>query len=309
MIHNGVLIIVFSYNRALQLDCLLRTIKERFKIRKYHVVIIYHVTGKHRAGYDALKEKYKRSLEISFIERNSKSVFSLETLPLLFKNRNLWRYIKYPFLRKPHDNFKRLLESQISSSDYEFTMFLTDDGYFFKEVEITDSIFELIRKNPYQISYRLYVGENLQDCPLSLEKIDGTLRWDYADSNMYNHWAYPFSVDATIYHSNTLLKVLKPILYHMPTTLESFVVTHCRLNKLFRSGISPVESSYVGLFINRVSTIGNNFSGNINVDFLNEKFLEGYVLEYGFALPPVKSAFIPDKIMLINTSKNIIYLK
>jgi hypothetical protein len=309
MINNDLLIIIFSFNRALQLDCLLRTAIERVRMAHYSIKIIFHSTGNHQNGYIKLINKYKENKKIEFIERKQVSNFWSDKFPLLFKNRNLWRYVKHPYLRKSLDNFKRLLEAQILESGCEFTMFLTDDGYFFKDVEIPSGIFDKIRDNPMHVSYRMYVGKNLKDCPENLKEENESLKWNYYDPKMYNHWAYPFAVDDTIYHSKTLLKILKPVFYHMPTTLESYVVTHCRSRKLLSIGYSPLESNYVGLFINRVSTISNNFAGNINTEKLNEKFLDGYVLDYEFSIPPIQQALIPKKIILTHPKKEIIIIK
>jgi hypothetical protein len=302
MIKNKILIIIFSYNRALQLDCLLRSIKNRFKYDNFEIKIIYHTSGRHLEGYDKLINKYKDEYRINFVEREEDYNFFRDKLPYLFKNRNLWRYFKHNFLRKKLDNFKKLLESILYSTNSEFTMFITDDGYFYKDVNIPHKVLQLIRDNPNQTSYRMYVGENLHDFPNGLKKIKGMYKWNYYDKEMYRHWAYPFSVDVTIYHTNTLLEIIKPILYHMPTTFEAFVCTHCKKKKLFSIGYSPVKSNYLGLFINRVSTIGDNFSGNIDNDKLNDLFKEDYELFYEFEKPPFEQALIPDKIKLINNN-------
>jgi len=178
-------------------------------------------------------------------------------------------------------------------------MFLTDDGYFYDQVKIPDNILEKISGDPYQVSYRMYVGKNLKDCP-DLVEDNGVLQWNYYDKAMYNHWAYPFAVDATIYQSAALLNIIKPVFYHMPTTLESFVVTHCRSRKLLGKGFSPVKSNFVGLFINRVSSVGANYSGAISTDMLNDKWIEGYELEYSFPTPPNQQCLIPTEIKLMH---------
>lgn len=54
----------------------------------------------------------------------------MDILPRLFNIRNFYRYIKYPYLRKNRDNFKKLLEDVISASTCNFVMFETDDNIF-----------------------------------------------------------------------------------------------------------------------------------------------------------------------------------
>ena len=305
---SSLLIIAFSYNRAIQLDCLLSSTLALFKHNNYKLKIIYHTSEEHGRGYQKLIKKYAPYEEIDFIERKDQYSFIRQGLPLLLKNRNWWRFIKYSFLREKLDNFKKLTEGIIKDSNCEFTMFLTDDGYFYKDVIVPEHVYEKIRENPMQVSYRMYVGKNLIDCPELLEE-DGLLKWNYYDPDIKNHWAYPFAVDVTIYHSKSLLKIIKPVFYHMPTTLESFVVTHCRTRKLLSIGYSPQESNYLGLFINRVSNIGTNFSGNIDTEMLNQRYVEGYTLEYEFPKPPFQQALIPDKIILKQPEKKDIVIK
>jgi hypothetical protein len=308
-IENRLLIVVFSFNRAMQLDCLLRTTIERLKYENCIIKVIFHAAGNHVSGYKTLIEKFKNYTKIKFIALEPKNSFWTDKLPLLFRNRNLWRYCKHKFLRKPLDNFKQLTESIIKDSECEFCMFLTDDGYFYKDVIVPEIVFDKIKQNPFQVSYRMYIGKNLSDCPKGLEIEDNLFRWDYYDSKMKENWAYPFSVDVTIYHSIALLRILQPVFYHTPTTLESFVVTHCRTRKLLSIGYSPLESNYLGLIINRVSTIGNNLAGNINIETLNSKYIEGYTLDYEFPIPPKVHGLLPSKIILSHVGKEQIIIE
>jgi hypothetical protein len=306
-IKNQLLIIIFSFNRAIQLDCLLRSLIKNLTSVNYSIAIVYHYSGKHKKGYEKLEKKYHDFNTIVFYKRAKEYSFITNTLPLLFHNRNIYRYLKHKFLRSNLDNFKILTESLILNSGCNFTMFLTDDGYFYDQVKIPEDIFEKIAEDPYQVSYRMYVGRNLKDCPV-LNEEDNLLRWNYYDPAMYSHWAYPFAVDATIYQSEALLNIIKPVFYHMPSTLESFVVTHCNTRKLLGKGYSPLRSNYIGLFINRVSPVGDNYSGSISVDMLNDRWLEGYELDYLFPIPPDQQSLIPTEIKLKHPYKEDIIL-
>jgi hypothetical protein len=296
---DNLLIVIFSYNRVLQLDCLIRTIFRRVSNPEWKAIVIYYSTGEHSRGYEKMITEYQDQSRISFIrESGQKNNFFRELLPLLFRNRNFYRYLKHPYLRHKLRNMKKITETALADSGCEFTMFLTDDGYFYRDVEIPEGVLNEIRQDPLQVSYRMYVGKNLANFP---EKITGTgslYRWNYYDPALTSHWAYPFSVDATIYHTQSLLKIIKPVFYHIPTTMESFVVTHCKTRKLLGTGLSPLVSNYVGLYINRVSLVGNNFAGRISVEMLNTRYLEGYRLEFEFVPEPNVQTLIPDKIIL-----------
>jgi hypothetical protein len=61
-------------------------------------------------------------------------------------------------------------------------------------------------------------------------------------------------------------------------------------HKLFRNGISPLKTKLVGTTLNRVSTDNSNPTINIDVDYLNQKFTEGYTLRLN----------LPEQITVVN---------
>ncbi|MCU7614248.1 hypothetical protein N0B16_07350 [Chryseobacterium sp. GMJ5] len=302
-----VLNILFSYNRAIQLDYLLQSILSRFKI-SYKVVIMYHTSGDHKKGYDLLKKKYAKYSNISFVERK-KVFFDSSYIHVINtkENRNFFRAKN--FFTKNADNFKGLLQKIIAQhDDCEFVMFNTDDGVFYEDVIISDEVFDIIRKNPGEASYRLYVGENLEGQPDYLQKKNTYYQWDYyADKNIH-HWSYPFSVDGTIYHSKGLLKQLKKIAYHNPVTLEENAFQYIRKNKIFSIGLSPIKSQLVATKLNRVSVDTLNPTIHIKPEFLNEKFIDGYTLKLVIPKHIDNANIVPDEIYLIKgDQKELIY--
>jgi hypothetical protein len=305
---NNIIVVIFSYNRAIQLDCLLKSVIERFKNIEYKISIIYHYNQSHQQSYKMLTEKYKKYDFISFSLREDYSFPLIKKLPYLLNILNFVRFLKHSYLRKSGDNFKALTEATIKNSGAEFTMFLTDDGYFYKDVLVPSKVFDLIRNKPNEVSYRMYVGDNLSDFPTNIQLENELYVWNYYDKSLTAHWAYPFAVDATIYDSAALLKSMQPVLYHMPSTLEAYIVDKCLRNKSFAIGYSPKESNYVGLFLNRVSKIAKNFAVSIDINLLNDYYIKGYTLEYEFEIPPKRQAFIPNKIILTaadGTKENI----
>ncbi|KMQ66265.1 hypothetical protein ACM46_01560 [Chryseobacterium angstadtii] len=292
-----ILNVIFSFNRALQLDYLLQSFIQRFKADA-KVVILYHTTGAHQQGYDLLKKKYSQHSNISFVER--KHVFFDTSYIHALHTKRDWEFFKEKNLfKKNGDNFKGALQRIIKTSGCEFVMFCTDDSVFFEDVHIPDEILSIIRNNPENASYRLYVGENLEDFPSYLEKKDNYYQWDYyADTNIH-HWSYPFAVDGTIYHSEGLLKHLKPIPYHNPVTLEDKGFSYIKYRKLFRIGMSPIKSELLATKLNRVSVDSLNPTLHIKPDFLNEKFLEGYTLELTIPEHVDQSSIVPPEIFLV----------
>lgn len=276
------LIIVFSYNRAMQLDAMLRSVMKHFSLEsgRHRIIVIYHTTGHHAESYSRLRQVWTEKQGVTFSERGNGKGFFSDVLPLLFYGRNAFWYAKYPFLRKGRDNFKALLEREIEASEASHVMFMTDDSAFYRPTVIPSSVLEEIDKHPFKTSYRLYVGANLRDAPPELTESLGILHWDYYDSRLKHHWVYPFAVDGTIFARAAFLKTAKHVLYANPNSLEGFMCFVAIRHRLFNHGMSPVDATLVGVSINRVQKVAANNSGSADVELLNNLFLKGFTLDY-----------------------------
>jgi len=300
-----ILNIIFSFNRAIQLDYLLQSSLKHFKTPT-KIVILYHTTGLHKEGYDLLKEKYADK-NIVFYERKN-VLFDISFLKTVRTRTSLRFFLNKNLLNKKGDNFKGLLQKIMRKSNCEFVMFNTDDGVFFNDVIIPEEAFDIIRKNPENASYRLYVGDNLEGCPKYLENKGDYYQWDYYTDKEIHHWSFPFSVDATIYHTKGLLKHLEKTLYHNPVTLEDRGFRYMCKNRLMRIGLSPIKSSLVATKLNRVSQDSLNPTIHIKPDFLNEKFLDGYTLELIIPEKIDNANIVPSEIYLVKGNhKELIY--
>ncbi|WP_160137034.1 hypothetical protein [Chryseobacterium sp. c4a] len=281
--------IIFSYNRAMQVDYLLSTILKKIKIDDYETVILYHTTGNHHLGYKKLIEKYKNYPNIRFEERKE-IWFDTAFFKTLTNKKNFKFFLEKNLKNKQGDNFKGLLQDLLRKTKHELVMFNTDDGVFYNDVVLDEEVLSEFKKDPEHSSYRMYVGDNIEGFPNYIQKKGNHYEWDYyADKNI-THWSYPFSVDGTVYNAKHLLKVLEKIPYHNPITLEENVFRHALQHKLFRKGMSPLQTKLVGTTLNRVSVETFNPTINISVDELNEKFVDGYTLHLG----------LPDHIDVVN---------
>lgn len=300
--------IIFSYNRAMQLDYLLQSTLRHFKINDFEIAIIYHTTGEHKKGYQLLQENYKDYKFIKFYER--KEGFDLGILPAINCRKHLRFFNKYHFKNKKRDNFKGLLERIMRDTSHEFVMFNTDDGVFLKDVYFDEEILNLIRFNP-NTSYRTYIGDNLEGFPDYVKQWNTYYLWNYYhDKYKVTHWSYPFAVDGTIYHTKYLLSIIKKIAYHNPITLEGNAVEYIKRNKLFGLGISPLKSILIGTILNRVSVDSFNPTLNIGVDQLNTEFLDGNRIDLITPEIITISNIVPEKVFLIkDNKKTLLYEK
>lgn len=298
------LIVIFSYNRALQLDYLLKSIFEKFKSVDFQIAVIYHTDGSHELGYEKLNNKYKNYSNIFFYKRKPKYFnFNRSSFSSL---RNFKKSINYSFLfNKKCDDFKELLESILDKTNAEFVMFNTDDGVYFDKVNIEEHVYEFIRKNPLQASFRLYLGTNIFGLPEYVKVEKNICLWNYFTPDIFNHWTCMFSVDGTIYHTKGLLEVLNKVEYHNPITLEANVYDYSKSKKLFSLGASPFKSNLVCTKLNRVSVDSFNPTISIDVDFLNEKYLENYKLSIRIPEYITNANVVPNEVLLIRDDEII----
>jgi hypothetical protein len=292
------LIVIFSYNRALQLDYLIKSIFEKFKSLDFQISIIYHTVGSHELGYEKLINKYKNYNVISFYKRKPKYFnFNRSSFSSL---RNLKKSINYSYLfNKKCDDFKELLESILEKTSSEFVMFNTDDGVYFDDVNVDKSVYELIRQNPLQVSFRLYLGKNIFGLPDYVKVENNTCVWNYFTPDLFNHWTCMFSVDGTIYSTKGMLEVLKKVVYHNPITLEANVYDYSKNKQLFSLGMSPIKSSLVCTKLNRVSVDSFNPTISINVDYLNEKLLDNFELSILIPESITNANVVPNEVLLV----------
>ena len=288
----------------MQCESVLRSVLERVKTPHLTLSVVWRATGPHLNGYSLLREMYEPK-GVHFFQQSGSISFFRHVLPRLWVPRNLYHWLKHDYVRKA-DNFKPLLEQVIAETPADFVSFNTDDNIYYRDELLPEAVFKRIREKPYDASYRVYVGGNLSYCPKTLRRDGDLLSWDYLDPVLRDHWAYPFSVDGTFYARSALLDVIHRVLYHNPVTLESYLVSYVKSQRLLREGFSPLCSSMVGLSLNKVSFIAaQNRRGNLSVESLNNLFLDGYRLEHELPDPLTDSSFVPRQVFPVRGGQRV----
>ena len=299
-------IVVFSFDRAIQLDRLLSSIIAHWKSPNYEVDILYNSsTHNFQCGYDLLINKFSIFSNITFHkEAPSTNHYHLRDILSFF---NLKRLIKYPYLRHPKTDFRPKLLQILKESPTEFVTFLTDDSEFIDNVNISKKEFSWLNECPFQRQYSLRTGKGMDNYPSSsiIEK-NNTLTWNFYECPHLSNWGYPFSVDAHIYKKNNLLKILKRIIFSNTNSLEGFVKHFTYKKKLFgqgKSGITPYIISYP---INMVQSVSKNESLCISADLLNDYYLKGFTISYSKPNLFSRFQYYPDKVFLTKEDKIVI---
>jgi len=283
--------VIFSYNRAMQLDAFLSSLKQHAMDININIHVLHRPSPEHELSYRILKDQWPNVIFHTLVPGSS---FTFDILPKLRNISNLYRFFKYPYIRKLRDDFKSKLENILATLTSDWFFFCTDDTYYYRPFTIPTDALKLISSFPSEYSLRLYVGANLSKGPVDFKHLSwGGLLWNYYHPKNKGHWAYPFSVDGTIYHRAFLIKLLSKFIYHMPSSLEAIMVSEVRRRRLFQYGICLHHSCLVHLTLNTAQDLVANPSLRLSLDDLNALYLDGYRLKY-IITKPVTSSPLKD---------------
>ena len=269
-------IIIFSFNRALQLDALLNSIVNYWKGTDYKLSVLYNTTSEsYQQGYDQLKQMYPN---FSFVKETSK--MQLYPLKDYFSFFNLKKIIKYPKVRKQRSNFRSLLNQILKDSDCPYTMFLTDDSAFIKGVNLKKEVFDFIDRNPVQNSISLRLGIMATTPTPSLKLENGRIIWNFNEHRADRSWGYNFSVDGHIYNTSLMRKLLGSCVFNNPSYLEGHICDYVIRHKLLNQCMTYEHPFMLSFPINMVQDVVVNESLGVSEKELNKYFLEGERLIY-----------------------------
>lgn len=296
-------IIVFSFNRALQLDALLASVQQHWSKTAHRLAILYNTSNdEYQAGYEILEKKYPQYQFIK--EINGKSRYSCKDYLSFF---NLKKLVRYKHCRWQKSNFRELLTNIINKTSCEQIMFLTDDSLFIRDVEIGHEIEDWIEQDPEQNSFSLRLGLGINNPQKLLpNSINGIITWKYSDYTKYKNWGYPFSVDGHIYSKKLIKPLLDKVIFNNPSTLEAHLYDYSMKKHLLENGKTYTSTCLLSYPLNMVQTVAENESLGISTKELNDYFLTGYSLSY--PIPEHITAFqqYPNKLLLCKDGNNII---
>lgn len=225
-------IIIFSKDRACQLDLLIRSMKKNWI--NTNIKVLYTFSDSlYQKGYEQLITKYPN---ISFIKEK---------------------------------NFRSDLLGLVDTQD-KWTVFLVDDIVFkntfsFNNKLPDDVLCLSLRLHPY-LTY--CYAANIPMKPI------GKTEWNW--KGLSGDYGYPMSLDGHIFRTEDIYPLLKTLPYKNPNSLETILAV-CPIN---RPKMMCLEKSIIiNNPCNKVQTNNPNRFGNISAEFLNEKYLKGYVID------------------------------
>jgi hypothetical protein len=252
--------IIFSKNRAMQLDLCLHSISY-FCDTSLDIDVIYKTTTyAHEDSYEALKYIYSN---VSF--------------------------------HKDKD-FKSTLLDVIGNKNN--ILFLVDDNVFVNNFSVK-TINNLLETNLHTLGFSLRLGRNTTMCyPLSRSQAlpqfyritDDSLmyRWVNADYD----FGYPLELSSSVYRVKDILPILQNCEYNTPNTLEAILDLNKNYFREEKNLLLCYEQSVAFCNpINRVQTFNNNKAG-INPEYSSDSLLTKFEKHGRIAIEPFEN-FVP----------------
>lgn len=298
-------IIIFSFNRAIQLDALLTSLEAYWQAPQYQVDVVYNTSSQDfQKGYELLMKRFAPNGNIAFHkEEKGCPPYSIRELVNPY---NLKRLYKYPYLRHPKTNFRPLTIQLMASSKAEDVMFMTDDSLFISNVDIAPEVFDWLHANPKKRQFSLRIGKGMNHQPSSgIQERDGILSWNMNEMTSMTNWSYLFSVDAHIYNKKAVLDLFKLYNFCNPNSLEGYIYNMVRRKRMFHEAKAFVHPHLLSFPINMVQNVEDNESLGVSTEMMNKYYLDGYKLKY--QMPEEISMFqvYPEHIYFVRADETI----
>lgn len=244
--------LIFSKDRALQLDLLLKSIEKNAK-DVFNLNVLYTFSDdKFNEGYNIIIDKHPN---VNFIQEQ--------------------------------DDFKSQTLEIIQNSNQDFFAFLTDDSLFFSEID-ENEIVNSFKEDKNNLCFSLRLGKNTTFCYVvnSDNKLYGeenigekSMKWDWQKHFLDYH--YPFSISGHVFKKDEIYKFAKKTNFSCPNELEEGLQMFNSYPKNIMSSFN--QSVLVNTPINIVQTYCLNRFGEMHFyapSKLNDYLMSGNTVNY-----------------------------
>jgi hypothetical protein len=248
---EGISFIIFSKDRALQLDGLLRS-------------MLHHVTGAY-------------SIHVLYCASNAAHAHAYGELIDGIQNTGRIQWTK-------EADFKEDLVRTLQGVQTASVCFLVDDIVFIRPVDLdtldrnamTGGIVSLRLGSQITFCYTKQKAIKLPTLNPS-KKQDDLMKFSWKEGSY--DWAYPLSVDGHIFPTSEISVAAKLLDYRAPNTFERALQI---LKPLYqkRPGYCFESPRMFNIPLNRVQNENNNISGEISPEYLLAKWQEGLTLNF-----------------------------
>jgi len=241
---RGLHVIVFSKDRACQLDSLLRSIRDHFRLPRRSLTVL------HRASGDEYAAAYRKLVD---------------------------RHILPGIRWAPESSFSEDLRSIIGDlPERDRVMFLVDDDVVVREFG-DERLLERFTSRHLFVSLRCSRRYPVAALPRFISSEPFLeWRWRYGRRKRLV-WNYPFSLDGNVHHVAHIKRILRHIAFQAPNSLEGrmHAYRHAWWVKRIPLALAPAEAVVVNNPLNRVQTEGETWHRDIDPAELNRAYLDG----------------------------------
>lgn len=244
-------LVVFSYNRPLQLYAFLESFYLNTKGCQRVSVIYKADTPEFKSGYELVKQQFQ---QVEFLKQSKKKKF----------------------------DFKPLTLKATGFGKEEYIIFAVDDIIVTRPIDFDEITLAL--ENVYSNGFYLRLGAHITEC-YSENRVTGTppfkeiepgfFVWKFAEGK--GDWAYPHTVDMTVYRKKDLQETFLKLAFNNPNTLEG---NWASCKPLSSKGLCYHEACIVNCPLNIVQNVWNNrHSAECSPEELLAIFLQGYKMD------------------------------
>ncbi|MDR3550766.1 MAG: hypothetical protein P4L31_05090 [Candidatus Babeliales bacterium] len=230
-------LVIFSYDRPMQLYALLESVEE-YVTGLASVSVIYRTSNEDFAqGYDQVQARFDN---VVYFKQGA----------------------------NPRADFKPLVLKAAFESLHDYILFAVDDDIVKDYVDLNECIACMHKHKAYAFYLRL--GMNLTECysmgsaqrvPQLVQVEHGVYAWRFCDGQ--HDWGYPNNVDLTLYRKRDIVQNLQSLSYYSPNGLEGIWANgyHSIAHK---HGLCYECTKIVNLPLNRVQ----NECQNVHMNFM-----------------------------------------
>lgn len=285
-------LIIFSKDRALQLDLLLKSIKINLDVVK-DVRVIYTVSNeRHEESYNKLKFEHRSWITFTKQEQGHKHLFYY-----IYEACCLATSKFICFFTDDNIVYEKVEEKDMGDAlslfdDSAFSCFSLRMGFNICERQIEGNVYHLF---PYHATF------------LQPESNESIIIWDRTTVPFGDYWSYCLSVDGHIFRKDDMVSMTN--LMHIWTQIETlrsspneFESKLQRFNYEYGPFMGAfTHSKVVNSPNNRVQHDVKNRSGDVykySADYCNELFLEGHRIDFNtIVFPEIKSPHTELKLL------------
>jgi hypothetical protein len=241
-------LLIFSKDRACQLDSLLRSLRDNLAIDRVSTTILFRASSADFcAGYERLQG----------------------------------RRIIEPVQWIPETDFRndlRAICAQYAADD--LIMPLVDDDLFFRPFSDVALLTAFSRQHLF-ISLRADRAYSSDSAPRFVRTQPYLeWRWNYHRQKPVT-WNYPFSLDGNIFHAGVFAKIVRAVEFQAPNSLEGrmHAFRHRWWIKRIGKALAPGRAVLFNNPLNRVQTEGATWHAAVDPVFLNAQYLAGQQID------------------------------